>query len=88
MNYLQIPLKLIICLQGPYVCLLPDIFLQPVCFHTQKNSAFAMTKAEFYRIHCIAMGTNELLPNHHGQLTQMKQEQALTFAHSSNIRQN
>lgn len=67
MNYLQIPLKLIIYLQGPQVCLLPDNSFQLVCFHQKKRALFAMTEAEFYRIHRIAMGTNEFLLNHHGQ---------------------
>lgn len=36
-------------------------------FFRKKNPSFAMTEAKFFRIHCIAMGTNEFLASYHGQ---------------------
>ena len=36
-------------------------------FFRKKNPSFAMTEAKFFRIHCIAMGTNEFLASYHDQ---------------------
>lgn len=33
----------------------------------KKKASFAMTEAKFFRIHCIAMGTNEFLASYHSQ---------------------